>query len=196
MSRRCGRIKVFAGPMFSRKTSEMVIDIERAVLGKKFFIAIKPRVDTRVGRSLDEKLGEVLKPYGIDISSRIFYVSTQDEFRFRTTAEGIDLLAIDEAQFFEYSWIVEEVEFAARSSGIDVVIAGLDLDYMRKGFGYMPQLLAIADEAHKPTAICSNCGSPARFTQRIAGADGRILVDTGKEYEARCGDCYFVYKAS
>src|SRR3989344_2689969 len=152
MPRKCGSIKIRIGPMYSRKTNEMVVDIERAVLGKKSFIAIVPKIDTRADRSLEEKLTDVLKPYGLDVSSRIFHIGTQDEFRFRTTMPDIDLIAIDEAQFFKYSWIVDEVAFAAWGLGVDVVIAGLDLDYMRKGFYYMPQLIAIADEARKLTA--------------------------------------------
>lgn len=190
----CGNITVLVGPMFSRKTSEIVVEIERIVLGKKSFIAFKPKTDTRLNRSLDEKLAEALKRYNIDVDSKIFYVDNDDEFRFRVTESKIDVIVIDEAQFFNHRWIIEEVKFAAWSLGIDVLVAGLDLDYARQPFGVMPEFLAIADEVHKLKAVCG-CGRSARFTQRVSGSDKQILVDTGKEYEARCGNCYRPYKS-
>lgn len=191
-----GKITVFTGPMFSRKTKSMVIDLERAVLGKRSFVAIKPDIDSRQSRSLENELNRTLSQWKVSVAEHVFSVYSPVQFsKVLLAHREVNILAIDEAQFFNESWIVEEVKTAAWDLGMDVLISGLDLDYKRQGFNQMPQLIAVADEVHKLTAICLQCGNPARFTQRIAGSDSQVEVGD-KEYEARCADCYYEYRAS
>ena len=40
-----------------------------------------------------------------------------------------------------------------------VIVAGLDMDFRGVPFGPMPELLALAEEVQKITAICSRCGA-------------------------------------
>ena len=190
-----GKIAVFTGPMFSRKTKSMVIELERAVLGRKSFIAVKPEVDSRQSRTLENELMKIFNPYGLNIANLVFSVSHSLDFsRVVLAHRKADTLAIDEAQFFDEPWIIDEVKTAAWILNMDVLISGLDLNYMRQGFNYMPQLIAIADEVHKLTAICLKCGNSARFTQRISGSKNQVEIGD-KEYEARCADCYQEYTA-
>lgn len=190
-----GRIIVYTGPMFSRKTKSMVIELERAMLGKKSFVAVRPQRDSRSIRALDEELAKTLEPYGVDVGKLVFVVAGQVQMRrLLLDHRDISILAIDEAQFFDGSWMLDEVCYAAWGLGIDVLISGLDLDYARHGFNLMPQLIALADEVHKLTAVCFKCGNAARFTQRISGSN--IQVEIGdREYEARCGKCFYYYVA-
>jgi len=203
MSERKGEIIVETGPMFGGKTERICRKLKRVVLAKRSFIAIKPLLDKRSDRSLEEELERTVGRYCPDFLSRVFYVSDYDQDHFRyivTDCNDISVLAIDEAQFFKYPWIVEEVKFAAWDLGKDVRISGLDLDYMRKEFGQMPALLAIADRVRKLRAVCFKCGGQARFTQRVSGGEEQIIIEgSGKnkaQYEARCGDCFYEYKAS
>ena len=75
-----GKITVFTGPMFSRKTKSMVIELERAVLGRKSFIAIKPEVDSRQSRTLENELIKILNPYGLRIPDLVFSVTNSLSF--------------------------------------------------------------------------------------------------------------------
>ena len=71
-----------------------------------------------------------------------------------------------------------------------VIVAGLDLDYLRRPFGPMPQLLALAEYVDKMHAVCVRCGAPARYSQRIAGGSEQLQVGDAESYEARCRGCY------
>ncbi|MES1211334.1 MAG: hypothetical protein ABUL63_03260 [Acidobacteriota bacterium] len=71
-----------------------------------------------------------------------------------------------------------------------MIIAGLDLDYLRRPFGPMPRILAMAEYVDKMHAVCVRCGAPAHYSQRIAGGTQQLLVGDGESYEARCRECY------
>lgn len=173
----------------------MVIELERAVLGKKSFIVIKPKIDSRQSRTLEEELAKTLSPYGTKIKELVFSVSKEKQFHsILLDHKNASILAIDETQFFTDSWICTEVKYAAWFLGMDILISGLDLDYRRNGFNQMPELISIADEVKKLTAVCLCCGQPARFTQKISGSDSQQVEVGDKEtYEARCASCYYHY---
>jgi thymidine kinase len=55
-----------------------------------------------------------------------------------------------------------------------VIIAGLDMDYQRKPFGQMPNLLAKADFITKLHAICVRCGNIANYSYRKTSQEGQV----------------------
>jgi thymidine kinase len=75
-------------------------------------------------------------------------------------------------------------------SGKQVIIAGLDTDYMGRPFPPIPDLLAHAESIVKTLAICVRCGNPAKHTQRLRGSDDLIVVAGADMYEARCRRCF------
>ena len=79
-------------------------------------------------------------------------------------------------------------------AGIRVIAAGLDQDYMRRPFGPMPALLAVAEEVSKMHAVCVRCRGAAHYSQRLSGGDAQVEVGDSS-YEARCRSCYELYKA-
>ncbi len=90
-------------------------------------------------------------------------------------AQDVDVVGIDEAQFFDdqITGVCEQLAL----DGIRVIVAGLDMDYQGKPFGQMPNLLAIADYITKLHAICMICGNIANVSyqedcRRRAGASG------------------------
>ena len=85
--------------------------------------------------------------------------------------------------------VVESVIELA-SSGIRVIVAGLDQDYMGKPFEPMPQLLSIAEYITKTHAICVKCGSTANYSQRTFESEERVEVGASGKYEARCRTCF------
>jgi thymidine kinase len=114
-------------------------------------------------------------------------------------AEGMAVVAIDEAQFFDAG--LSRVVRRLMNAGVNVIAAGLDTDFRGEGFGPMPELLAMADEVMKLRAVCMKCKSlEGTMTQRLI--DGQpadwdaplILVGASESYEARCRDCHQVGK--
>ena len=114
---------------------------------------------------------------------------------------GIDIddtyaVAFDEVQFMDEGIINVCQDLADR--GIRVICAGLDNDFKGEPFSIMPQLLCLAEDVTKLTAICNVCGSNATRTQRIVNGipasydDPIIIVGASEAYEPRCRHCHEV----
>lgn len=173
-----GRIEVICGSMFSGKTEELIRRMKRAKFARQKVEIYKPVIDTRYSK--DDVVSHdhnVITSTPVDSSSSILLLS-----------EDIDVVGIDEAQFFDNGLI--EVCNKLANSGIRVIIAGLDMDYKGKPFGPIPALCAIADEVTKVHAICVRCGALAYISHRLVNNDHRVLLGEKDEYEPLCRDCY------
>jgi len=84
------------------------------------------------------------------------------------------------------------VEIASQlaDTGKQVIIAGLDTDYLGRPFPPMPDLLCLAESITKALAICMRCGNPAKHTQRLVESHDLIVVGAAGMYEARCRRCF------
>ena len=71
-----------------------------------------------------------------------------------------------------------------------IIVAGLDLDYLRRPFEPIPTLVGRSEYVSKMLAVCHRCGGPALFTQRIARSDELVVLGAEGAYEARCRFCY------
>ena len=173
-----GRIEVICGSMFSGKTEELIRRMRRAEFAHQNVEIFKPSVDNRY--SLEEVVSHdhhTIKSTVIDSSSSILLLSSD-----------IDVVGIDEAQFFDKGLVEVCNELAAQ--GIRVIVAGLDIDYRGVPFGPMPDLLAIADEVTKVHAICVRCGDLAYISHRIVESDKRVLIGEKDHYEPLCRRCF------
>ncbi|MGC8602043.1 MAG: thymidine kinase [Thermoprotei archaeon] len=168
-----GWIKIYTGPMFSRKTEELMVEMHRYQIAKKEVKLFKHSLDTRYGDDIVSHDGHSMPATKVSSPAEILVLST-----------NVDVIGIDEAQFFDGK-IVDAVQQLA-DQGKRVVIAGLDKDYLGRPFGPMPYLLAIADEVVKLTAVCSVCGAPATFTVRLSKSSEEVLVGGVGVYEPRC----------
>ncbi|MBQ8467970.1 MAG: thymidine kinase [Prevotella sp.] len=175
---RPGRIEVVCGSMFSGKTEELIRRMRRAQFAKQKVEIFKPSIDVRYSEedvvSHDQKH---IQSTPVDSSASILLL-----------ASDIDVVGIDEAQFFDMGLVDVCNELAYR--GIRVIIAGLDMDFKGKPFGPMPALCAIADEVTKVHAICVRCGSLAYVSHRKVAGDKRVLLGETQEYEPLCRECY------
>ena len=164
--------------MFSGKTEELIRRLRRAQFAKQHVEIFKPAIDTRYS---DEEVvshdHNAIHSTPIDSSASILLL-----------ASDIDVVGIDEAQFFDEGLVAVCNELANR--GIRVIIAGLDMDYKGIPFGPMPALCAIADDVTKVHAICVKCGSLAYVSHRTVQNDKRVLLGETQEYEPLCRDCY------
>lgn len=174
-----GQIEVITGGMFSGKSEELVRRLRRAVIARQKVQAFKPSADTRhVPERLITRDNREVSATSVASSAALAAALEPD----------VQVVAIDEAQFFDGELVSLVTELADR--GVRVMVAGLDQDFLRRPFGPMPALLAIAEFVDKMHAICVVCGSPAHFTQRIAGGAELVQVGDSGAYEARCRICY------
>jgi thymidine kinase len=103
-------------------------------------------------------------------------------------AEGVDVIGVDEAQFFDAEITNVCEQLALRGSR--VIVAGLDMDYKTQPFGQMPNLLAVADYITKLHAICVVCGNIANYSYRTSVDEAQLLLGAKDKYEPRCRHCY------
>ena len=178
-----GWIEVITGGMFSGKSEELIRRVRRAEIARQRVQLFKPAVDNR----FDGKRIVSRDNRGIDA----LVSSNATELR-SSVVIGVRVVGIDEVQFFD-DYIVD-VCMELADAGVRVVVAGLDQDYLRRPFGPMPHLLAVAEYVSKMHAVCVRCGGPAHYTQRVSGGDSQIEIGDGS-YEARCRMCYEPYKA-
>ena len=177
MTRR-GRIEVICGSMFSGKTEELIRRLKRAKFAKQKVEIFKPALDTRYSED------EVVSHDSNHISSTPLESSTS----ILLLATDVDVVGIDEAQFFDADLVDVCNELARR--GTRVIIAGLDMDFKCQPFGPMPALMSIADEVTKVHAICVRCGNLAYVSHRLVSNDKQVLLGEKAEYEPLCRDCY------
>lgn len=183
-----GWIEVITGVMFSGKSEELMRRVRRSLIAGRRVQAFKSHLDDRYrGRY------EVSSHDGSGLAA--IPVSTSREIAERTPP-GIQVVAIDEAQFLDDG--VVTVVNAMADRGIRVILSGTDMDFRGEPFGPIPALLAVAEQVDKLHAICVRCGELATRNQRLidgepAPAEGPTIQVGGSEsYEARCRGCHQV----
>ncbi|MBK8983370.1 MAG: thymidine kinase [Ignavibacteria bacterium] len=172
--KKSGHIEVICGSMFSGKTEELIRRIRRAEIARQRVKVFKPKIDNRYSEF------EIVSHNEQSYPSEV--VNNAEEILDKCF--DVDVIGIDEAQFFEND-LVQICQNLA-DSGKRVIVAGLDQDYRALPFEPMPQLLAIAEYITKTLAVCVVCGAQANRTQRVTDSDEQILVGAKNHYEARC----------
>ena len=173
-----GSIEVITGSMFSGKTEELIRRLKRAIIAKQKVEIFKPAIDVRY--SLTEVVSHdenSIRSTAVENSSNILLL-----------AGDVDVVGIDEAQFFDKHLVDVAVQLA--NQGIRVIIAGLDMDFRGVPFGPMPGLMAIADFVTKVHAVCVHCGSNALFSHRLSEKEQVVLLGEKDIYEPLCRLCY------
>lgn len=165
--------------MFSGKSEELMRRLRRAKIARKRVQVFKPAIDTRY--SADE-----IVSHG-QVRMRSEPVASAQEIADRLDART-QVVGVDEANFFGQDLAAVATQLA--DQGKQVVIAGLDTDYMGRPFPPMPDLLTLAESITKTLAICMRCGNPAKHTQRLVESTDLIVVGAAGMYEARCRRCF------
>ncbi len=173
-----GWIEVICGSMFSGKTEELIRRLKRARIARLNVEIFKPGVDNRYDEekvvSHDEN--EIMST-PVPASANIVLM-----------ANDVDVVGIDEAQFFDSE--LPNVCNQLANSGIRVIVAGLDMDFQGKPFGPMPALLAIAEYITKVHAVCVKCGSLAQYSHRTVADEKLVLLGETGSYEPLCRSCF------
>ena len=182
-----GWIEVISGCMFAGKTEELIRRIRVLQYAKKKLIVFKPAIDNRYS------ISEIASHSGYRYQS--VNVSSSEDI-LKHVGPDIEVIAIDEAQFFDAGLVAVCEKLA--DSGKRVMVAGLDRDFRGEPFGVIPELLTRGEFVTKLSAVCTVCGAPATRTQRLVNGqpaayeDPIILVGASEAYEARCRHCHHV----
>ncbi len=174
-----GWIEVICGSMFSGKTEELIRRLKRAKFAKQKVEIFKPAIDIRY----DED--KVISHDANEIRSTPVPASAN----IRILADDVDVVGIDEAQFFDDEIVAVCNDLANR--GVRVIVAGLDMDFKGNPFGPMPALMATAEYVTKVHAVCTRTGNLAHYSHRTAEGDALVLLGETQEYEPLSRGAYF-----
>lgn len=175
---RRGWIEVICGSMFSGKTEELIRRLKRVRIANLKVEIFKPSIDTRYDETkIVSHDTTAIQSTPIDNSQKILLM-----------AQDVDVIGVDEAQFFDDELPGVCDELALR--GTRVIVAGLDMDYLGKPFGPMPTIMAKADYVTKVHAICMKCGNIANYSYRKIPNEDQVMLGATDVYEPRCRKCY------
>ena len=174
-----GWIEVICGPMFSGKSEELIRRLRRAIIARKRVEVFKPAIDDRYSAD------EIVSHGDLRLQSQVVNNAAEIPDRIDWRSE---VVGVDEANFMGPKLV--DVAQRLADSGKQVIIAGLDTDYLGRPFAPIPDLLAHAESITKTLAICVLCGNPAKHTQRLRGSEDLIVVGAADMYEARCRRCF------
>ena len=174
-----GWIEVIAGPMFSGKSEELIRRVTRYGIARIPVQTFKPEIDTRYATA------KVVSHS--NLSTEAIPVADSSELLHAVEDRTI-VIGIDEGQFFDEGLV--EVATSLAAAGKQLIIAGLDLDYLGRPFEPIPSLMLRAEYVTKALAICHRCGGPGLFTQRVVKSDELVVLGAQDSYEARCRRCY------
>ena len=164
--------------MFSGKTEELIRRMKRAEFAKQNVEIFKPAVDVRYDEDdVVSHEGNTIRSTPVPSSGNILLL-----------ANDVDVVGIDEAQFFDEE--LPDVCEKLANAGVRVIVAGLDMDYTGKPFGPIPALLAKAEYVTKVHAICMRCGDLAQYSYRKSQERSLVLLGEVDEYEPLCRRCF------
>ncbi|HEX7412607.1 MAG TPA: thymidine kinase [Bacteroidia bacterium] len=173
-----GSIEVICGSMFSGKTEELIRRLKRAQFAKQKVEIFKPKIDTRYHEmDVVSHDANAIMSTPVPSSSNILLLANE-----------VDVVAIDEAQFFDMELV--NVCNKLANAGTRVIVAGLDTDFEGKPFGPMPQLMAVAEHVTKVHAICMQCGALANYSFRKTANTALVMLGETESYEPLCRECY------
>lgn len=181
-----GRIHVIRGCMFSGKTARLIAHLCAAHDAGQRVLALKHSDDVRYDRdALATHDAQRFPALALSSADRLVDIAL---------GSGVDVIGIDEGQFFGRGLVASAVTL--RAAGCRVFVAGIDHDTWGRPFPPLPQLAEIADEAELLVVPCGACGRAARFSQRLTpvGPDGGLVGGPG-DYAPRCQDCFVPWNA-
>ncbi len=170
-----GKITAIHGPMFSGKTEELLRRFRRARIAGRKCQMFKPRRDDRYDENIVLPHHLAKEQKSASVGEAAIPVDTPLQI-WQALSEDVDLLAIEEAQFFDATLF--DLVLKLSQLGIHVILSLLDQDFRRMPFPIagaqgreagrnIGDYLAIAHESLKLTAICMRCGAEAEHSQKL-----------------------------
>ena len=171
-AKQSGWMEVICGSMFSGKTEELIRRLRRAEMAGQNVEIFKPKIDVRYDENevVSHNYNKI-RSTPVESSNEILLLGS-----------NCDVVGIDEAQFFDDN--IVEVANRLANSGVRVVIAGLDMDFLGRPFGPMPNLMATAEYVTKVHAICKKTGNLANYSMRISDNEDLVQLGETESYNA------------
>lgn len=178
-----GEIHVIVGPMFAGKTTSLLRRIQLESHNGRSVALIKSSKDTRYDHNaIVTHDGDKYPCLALrDLSSFRQHIGS-------SAYDKLDVIGIDEAQFFED--LYDFCQRAADHDGKTIIVAGLDGDYLRRSFGSVLDIIPLADSVTKLTAQCELCGKRAYFTLRKTDETQTELIGGADVYMPVCRQHY------
>ena len=164
--------------MFSGKTEELIRRMKRAEFAKQRVEIFKPAVDTRYDETkVVSHDSNAIRSTPVPSSSNILIL-----------AEGVEVVGVDEAQFFDdgSGGSVQSISRSRSTRYCSRFRHGLP----RNPFGPIPNLMATAEYVTKVHAICMQCGDLANHSHRFEGSDSLVELGEKESYEPLCRRCF------
>ncbi|MFD9628619.1 thymidine kinase [Peribacillus muralis] len=182
-----GRLEVYCGSMFAEKSTSLIRQGKRHLMGGRSVAFVKPYIDNRYGEDV-VATHDGVKHFADSIKYDAF-TGNMEDFTSRKHVNEAQVVCIDEVQFFP-KLVIKLIE-KLLYEGKTVYVAGLDMDKDGRPFETTMALMGIAEEVHKVQAVCRDCGEDAwvtiqeKETERIhVGNDG---------YKPCCRACSYKY---
>ena len=165
--------------MFSGKSEELIRRMVRVQIARIPVQVFKPGLDDRYAdNEVVSHSAHSVKAQPVEDSNALLHA----------VEDATEVIGIDEGQFFDDGLVAVAEQLAM--AGKQVIVAGLDLDYLGRPFQPIPLLANRAEYVTKMLAVCHRCGGPANFTQRTVESEDLVVLGATDSYEARCRECY------
>jgi len=186
-----GKLNIMIGSMFSGKSSAILRKLSQFTEMGLNVLYINHGLDTRAETGYSTHC-KILQYGKIDIPT--IKVTNLNTIDLKLVIDA-DVIAIDEAQFFEYELVAFVLDLVEQYDKY-VLVAGLDGNYKRQKFGYILDLIPYADNVTKLHAYCKPCSTRSKkletalFTNYNGNTNELIVIGGANEYEAVCRKCY------
>ena len=186
-----GRLELYMGPMFSGKSTSIILRLARMADIGYDVLYINHSIDNRDTEAQDTIVSTHNSQY-TTLSKKINAIKVS-ELRDLDICD-YQYIAVDEGQFFPD--LYESVITWVTGFGKTVLVASLDGDAYRRKFGQVLDLIPNADKVKKLTAFCDLCREnekrlrPAPFTGRFSDNTDATVVGGRDLYKAMCRECH------
>jgi thymidine kinase len=175
-------IEVICGPMFSGKTEELIRRIKRVIISETPYVVFKPNIESR-----NDKENNAIATHDLCGELQAVVVDNTDDIY--NKGREFDVIAIDEAQFFDEG--LYKIVLKLADEGKRIIISGLDLDYERNPFPTMSKLFSIADKVDKINSICMFCKKNlANYSKRVVDNKELMFIGDKQTYKPICRKCF------
>lgn len=174
---------VFTGPMFSSKTTRLLLAAEKSKRQGRRVLAFKASLDGRYHDSnITSHMGWSLAAHSVELGQDIWN-HTQRNFDYQNEQPENCVIIVDEAFMIEG---VAETIIKLYQRGHTVFVSSIQLSSDGKSFEEMEKLLPYATKVEVCSAACAVCGSDAFYSARISPVSDVIHVGGDQSYEPRC----------
>lgn len=194
-----GYLEIIFGPMFSGKTSTLLMILTRAADtdGTSKVLYINTSKDERQTENGSSEQGFSTHNSTLSQLSKKIQTARCDKLS-NVDVSSYDIIGVDEGNFYED--IVRTVVEWVEKLGKHVYVVALDGDHLRRPFGKVLELAPYANRFHKITSRCCECVRELRFngytgpiqcadapfTKRTVRDESTVLIGGSDMYSARC----------